>query len=145
MPAQKLIEGYKRVIAETYTPKNYFNRALTLINRLPDLKITGMLKAEPWRRKLAKSKCTNYPSKSKIAAELAKLFFTPIGMDALWFIIRSMRHGVLALPTAIELTFRGSHYFSVAGRIAQTQAQPVLSEIKLQPAPLLLKPVPVGK
>lgn len=145
MPAQKLVEGYKRVIAETYKPKNYFNRALTLIGRLPDLKITGMLKAGPWRRKLAKSKCTNYPSKSKIAGELVKLIFSPIGPDALWFIIRSMRYGVLALPTAIELTFRGSHYFSVAGRIARTQAQPEAMQAKPNPAPLLLKPVPVGK
>ncbi len=145
MPAEKLVEGYKRVIAETYTPENYFDRALTLIGRLPDLKITGILKAETWRKKLAISKCTNYPGKTKIITELGKLFFSPIGIEVLKFMIRSARHGLLALPTAIELTFRGSHYFSVAARIAQTQAQTVFSGAKSQRAPLILKPVPAGK
>lgn len=144
MPVEKLVAGYKRVIAETYAPKNYYDRALTLIGRLPDLKITRFLRAEPWKRKLALSKLTNYPSKTKIASELIKLFFSPNGLHALWFMIRSSRHGLLALPAAIELIFRGSHYFSVAERIAharpQTQPAPAVREPKQAPAPLILKP-----
>ncbi len=144
MPAEKLVSGYKRVIAETYLPKNYFDRSLTLISRLPDLKVTGLRHAEPWKRKLAMSKLTNYPSKTKIVYELLKLFFSPFGLHALWFIIRSSRYGLLALPVAIELTFRGSHYFSVAARIAYAQQQtppaPVEHEARRKAAPLILKP-----
>lgn len=35
MPREKLLEGYKKVISTIYKPKNYFERTLTLINRLP--------------------------------------------------------------------------------------------------------------
>jgi radical SAM superfamily enzyme YgiQ (UPF0313 family) len=145
MPAEKLVAGYKRVIAETYSPKHYFDRALTLISRLPDTKATGLLRAERWKKKLAISKLTNYPSATKIVFELIKLFFSPLGLQALWFIIRSSRYGLLALPAAIELTFRGSHYFSVAERIAharpQTQPAPAGRAVRREAAPLMLKPL----
>ncbi|MGD0278639.1 MAG: B12-binding domain-containing radical SAM protein [Smithella sp.] len=144
MPAEKLVAGYKRVIAETYEPKSYFARALTVISRFPDLKIWELRRAAPWKKKLAKSKLTNYPSKMRVIFALAKLFFSPFGIEALWFIIRSSRFGLLAWPAAIELVFRGSHYFSVAGRIAHTQTQsvPAVSEEKRAAVPLILKPIP---
>ena len=143
MPADKLVEGYKRVIAETYAPKNYFARSLKLVSRLPDLKIAGLRRAAPWKRKLAISKLTNYPSKTRIVIELGKLFFSRFGIHALLFIIRSSRFGLLALPAAIELVFRGSHYVNVAGRIAQAKPQPIpaVSEVKRESMPLLLQPV----
>ena len=148
MPAEKLVEGYKRVIAQTYAPKNYFARAETLISRLPDLKIRQFLRAQPWKRKLAISKLTNYPNKTKMMLELVKLFFSGFGIHALWFIIRSSRFGLLALPASIELVFRGRHYVNVAGRITQTKPQPVpaVSEAKREYAPLIMKPLPgLGK
>ncbi len=147
MPAEKLVEGYRRVIAQTYAPKNYFARASTLISRLPDLKIAKLRGAEPWKKKLAKSKLTNYPRKTKMMLELARIFFTPFGIHALWFIIRSSRFGLLALPAAIELVFRGRHYVNVAGRIAHTKPQPVtVNWQKRESVPLLTKPLPgLGK
>ncbi len=143
MPAGKLVEGYKRVIAETYAPKNYFARAETLISRLPDLKITKLRGAEPWKKKLAKSKLTNYPNKVKMMLELGKLFFSDFGIQALWFIIRTSRFGLLALPAAIELVFRGRHYVNVAGRIAHTKPQPAIIEAKRKSVPLVMKPATV--
>ncbi|HNZ65194.1 MAG TPA: radical SAM protein [Smithella sp.] len=147
MPAEKLVEGYRRVIAQTYAPKNFFARASTLISRLPDLKITKLRGAEPWKKKLAKSKLTNYPRKTKMMLELARLFFSLFGIHALWFIIRSSRFGLLALPAAIELVFRGRHYINVAGRIAHTKPQPVtVNGQKRESVPLLMKPLPgLGK
>ena len=148
MPAEKLVSGYKRVIAQTYAPKNYFARAETLISRFPDLKITKLNRAEPWKKKLAISKLTNYPNKTKMMLELAKLFFSGFGIQAFWFIIRTSRFGLLALPAAIELVFRGRHYVNVAGRIAHTKPQPVpaVSEAKREYAPLIMKPLPgLGK
>ncbi len=147
MPAPQLVEGYKRVIAQTYAPKNYFARALKVISRLPDLKITDLYMAEPWKVKLADSKLTNHPHKRKLMVEFVKLLFSPFGAQALWFIIRASRFGLLALPTAIELAFRGRHYVSVAGRIAHAKPQPVtVSENKREYAPLLMKHLPsLGK
>jgi radical SAM superfamily enzyme YgiQ (UPF0313 family) len=148
MPAGKLVEGYRRVIAQTYAPKNYFTRASTLISRLPDLKITKLRGAEPWKKKLAKSKLTNYPRKTKMMLELARLFFSGFGIHALWFIIRSSRFGLLALPAAIELVFRGRHYVNVAERIAHAKPQPLpaASEDNHPAVPTLLQPLPgLGK
>ena len=39
MPKKKLMEGYKHIISEIYNPKNYFERCLTLLYRLPNKKI----------------------------------------------------------------------------------------------------------
>jgi radical SAM superfamily enzyme YgiQ (UPF0313 family) len=125
MPAEQLVEGYKRVIAETYAPGSYFARALTLISRLPDLKISELRQAAPWKRKLARSKLTNYPNRARLIFELTKLFFSSFGIHSFLFIIRSARFGLLALPTAIELVFRGRHYVSVAERIAHTKPRPI--------------------
>jgi radical SAM superfamily enzyme YgiQ (UPF0313 family) len=125
MPAEQLVKGYKRVIAETYSPKNYFARALTLISRFPDLKVSELRRAAPWKRKLANSKLTNYPNRTRLMLELTKFFFSSFGIHALAFLVRSTRYGLLALPAAIELVFRGHHYVSVAGRIANTKPRPI--------------------
>lgn len=143
MPAEKLVEGYKRVIAQTYSPKNYFARALKVISRLPDLNIKKLRQAEPWKKKLAEAKLNNHPHKMRLTRELAKIFFSGFGVHALWFIIRASRYGLLVLPTAIELAFRGRHYVSVARRVAHAKPQPVpkISEAKHESLPLLLKPI----
>jgi radical SAM superfamily enzyme YgiQ (UPF0313 family) len=120
MPAEKLIEGYKRVIAEAYEPRNYFARATVLLGRLPDMRISTMYRAEPWRKKLSISKFTIYPNKSKLVFELIKISFSSFGIKGLVFMIKSLRFGLLALPVAIELIFRGLHYMRVAKKIANT-------------------------
>ncbi len=127
MPAEKLIEGYTRVISETYAPRNYFARALTLISRLPDMKISGFNWSAPWRWDLAMARIVNNPNRILLVFELAKLFFSPFGFRALWFLLRSFRYGFFALPVAIELVFRGRHYATVAGRIARRKAHPAAS------------------
>lgn len=129
MPAEKLIEGYKRVIANTYTPKNYFARALTLVGRLPDMKISELPRMEPWKRKLTMAKLASYPHKGRIISELARLFCSSFGIHALWFIIRSLRFGFFAIPVAVELVFRGRHYISVAERIANTAEKPASDRV----------------
>ncbi len=128
MPADRLIEGYRRVISETYDPRNYFARALTLISRLPDMKISGFNWSAPWRWDLAKARLSNNPNKTLLVIELVKLFFSPFGIQALWFMLRSFRYGFFAIPVAIELIFRGRHYATVAERIAQAKAQPAVRE-----------------
>lgn len=124
MPVEKLIAGFKRVIAMTYTPKEYFARALTLVGRLPDMKISELPRMAPWKRKLTMAKFSSYPHKERIIAELIKLFFSSFGIHALWFIIRSLRYGLFAIPVAVELIFRGRHYISVAARIAHPAEKP---------------------
>lgn len=124
MPAGLLIDGYKRVIAETYDPRNYFKRALTLIDRLPDRKLSRIPGAAPWKRKLAISKFANQPNKSRLIVELARLLFSSFGIQALLFIVRASRRGFLTLPAAIELVFRGQHYANVADKIARADVRP---------------------
>ncbi len=123
MAADRLIEGYRRVIAETYAPRNYFNRALALIGRLPDMKLSGFNWSAPWRWDLAMARIVNNPNRLRLALELAKLSFSSFGIQALWFILRSLRYGFFALPVAIELAFRGRHYATVAERITTLKAR----------------------
>jgi len=125
MPAEKLIAGYRRVIAGTYDPKNYFSRAYTLISRFPDQKIADLRGAESWKRKLAMSRFGNQQNKARIVFELVKLFFSPFGAHALRFLVRSSRLGVFAIPSAIELIFRGRHYANVARKIAYCESRTV--------------------
>jgi len=127
MPAEKLIEGYRRVVSETYDPRNYFTRALTLISRLPDMKISGFNRSEPWRWNLAKARIANNRNRSRLAIELVKLFFSSFGIQAFWFILKSFRYGFFALPVAIELVLRGRHYATVAARIARAKSESAVS------------------
>ncbi len=131
MPAEKLIAGYKRVLAETYRPENYFTRALTLISRLPDMKVSGLIHAESWKRDLALSKLGNYPHKTRILAEIIQLCFSSFGIRALWFALRSLRFGLLTLPVSLELIFRGRHYVQVAERIARIEEKPSTASVPI--------------
>lgn len=117
MPREKLIAGFKYVVAETYNPRHYFSRALILLSRFPHMKISALFSAEPWVKKLSIAKFTMHPNKIKLAAEFIKLCFSFYGLRGLVFIIRSLRFGLLTLPLSIELTFRGLHYINVSKRI----------------------------
>ncbi|HNZ64854.1 MAG TPA: radical SAM protein [Smithella sp.] len=117
MPAKQLIAGYRRVIKETYAPRNYFARAATLLKKFPDMRLSKLKHAEPWQKKLYMSKMTIHPNKAKLIFELMKLVFNPFGIYGLIFIIKSLRFGLLSTPVTIELTFRGLHYMSVAREI----------------------------
>ena len=128
MPAEKLVEGYRRVIAKTYDPQNYFDRALTLISRLPDMKLGGFNWSAPWRWDLAMARMANHPNKARLGIELARLFLSPFGIQALRFMIRSLQYGLFALPVAIELIFRGRHYAAVGEKIAHAKAQSAAAE-----------------
>lgn len=117
MPAEKLIEGYRRLIAETYDPRNYFARASKLLSRLPYLKLSDLRKAEPWRKKLSISKITINQNWVRLIYEFIKLCFSAYGIRGLMFVIKSLRFGLLTLPVSIEFAFRGLHYISVAKKI----------------------------
>jgi hypothetical protein len=117
MPAKQLIEGYRRLIAETYAPRNYFARALTLLSRFPAMRISTLYRAEPWRKKLSISKITINKNRTRLAFEFMKLCFSAYGIRGLVFIIKSLRFGLLTLPISFEFTFRGLHYVSVAKKI----------------------------
>ncbi len=123
MPADRLIEGYRLVIAQTYALRNYFTRALTLISRLPDMKLSGFNWTAPWRWDLAMARIVNNPNKTRLLYELVKLSFSSFGIQALLFILRSLRYGFFTLPVAIELAFRGRHYATVAERITTVKAR----------------------
>jgi len=128
MQTDKLIDGYRRVISETYAPRNYFARALTLISRLPDMKLAGFSRSVPWKRDLAMARITNNPNRTRLIVELVKLFFSSFGIQALWFIIKSFRFGMFTLPVAIELVFRGRHYANVAAKIIHAKAEPAIGK-----------------
>ncbi len=121
MPADDLTRGYKRVVSESYDPKKYFERALALISRLPNLRLRDFFKAPPWKRSIQIARFRRSPSHLRITVEIVKLAFSRWGLHALPFFVRALRHGIFALPVAIDLAFRGRHYAAVAEKIVSMQ------------------------
>ena len=124
MPASTLVDGYKHVIMETYAPKKYFSRALTLISRLPDLKVRDLRHADPWRKALARAKLAHPPKTIKILWSVLGLLFSSYGYYVFPFLIKSLRYGVLSLHVAFDLAFRGRHYYTVSRKINKVEVPP---------------------
>ncbi len=117
MDPETLLDGYKHILGEVFSPANYFSRALILISRLPDLKASSLSKAEPWRKALIKSKIYETPKSFNLLRGITGLLFSSYGFYVFPFLIKSLRYGILSLPIAINLAFRGRHYYIVSMRV----------------------------
>jgi radical SAM superfamily enzyme YgiQ (UPF0313 family) len=113
MPAETLIAGYQRVLSEIYSPQRYFARSLTLISRLPELKISTLFKAEAWKRDLIRSRYTSTKFSYRLVSEFLRQIFSPVGWQQLLFLGKAMRYGLLAFLVALDLAFRGHHFFKI--------------------------------
>lgn len=120
LPEALLIAGYKRVLLETYAPANYFQRALLLLSRLPDLRSDVLRSPIPWKRALARAQLKNSAPLGQLLPCLFKLFLSPFGLHVLPFLFKALRYGTLALPIAIDLALRGHHYFILSQKINQS-------------------------
>jgi len=116
MPADRLIAGYKRMLRALFAPRNYFRRARILLSRLPIADETDA-RAVPWRRAVARAAATATPRSLKALRGVLGLFLSYYGLFALAFVLRSLRYGKAAVPVALNLAFRGRHYYQVSSKI----------------------------
>ncbi len=99
MSREVLIEGYKRVLAELYSPGTYFQRCLTFLKLLP-----------------AEAKPSKPLSRNDIRAFLLSLMrqgFSRYGFKYLKFLISAIRLDTGQLAMAVILAIRGYHFFTI--------------------------------
>jgi hypothetical protein len=107
MPEKKLIEGYKKILSTIYHPKNYFQRALRLLKRLP--KSGGMLKPL---------------EKGDVKAFLKSLFwqtFSGYGFHYLVYLAKVLWYNPMNFSMAINLSVKGSHFFKITNELMTTE------------------------
>jgi radical SAM superfamily enzyme YgiQ (UPF0313 family) len=103
MPAATLLAGYKRVISTIYTPKHYFARCLTLLNRIPNRK---------------SSNGPIMPSDVKaFILSLIKQTFSSYGIHYLRLLASALVHNPKNFPLAVNLAVKGYHFFKMTTNI----------------------------
>jgi len=103
MPESNLIDGYKRVLSELYSPKRYFERCLTLLQRL-SLR-TRSVRTISWVEIKA------------LLLSLLKQGFSSYSLQYWRYLLSVilMRPGLF--PDAMTLAIKGFHFFAITGEI----------------------------
>ena len=120
MPKQKLIDGFKHVISEIYTPKNYFDRVFTLIKRFPQENINRnyLAMAIHVTHLLEKQLLHDFSGSFKIGMSnlftLYKSIFNYYIFDVIKLLIRVSRYNYRYLTYAAYMTIRGYHFIRLA-------------------------------
>ncbi|MQY76408.1 MAG: DUF4070 domain-containing protein [Spirochaeta sp.] len=107
MPAETLIQGYKRVLMEVYSPKKYFKRCSTLISRLP-----------------IKTKAVRSLSWIEIKAlflSFAKQAFSSYGIHYLRFLAGVLLTRIRLFPDAVSMAIKGYHFFKITNEFARAE------------------------
>ncbi|MGA1791797.1 MAG: B12-binding domain-containing radical SAM protein [bacterium] len=98
-----LIEGYKHIISNIYSPKTYFERCLTFLRHLkPHQHSSRRVRAEEIFIFLR---------------SLARQTFTPYGLHYLQFLIKSLKIERKMFPESIRLAIWGHHFFKITQEI----------------------------
>ena len=106
MPAEKLIEGYKRVISTIYTPKVYFERCMKLINTLPsDYRFSSNIHTVS----------DVFSSGRAFIVSFIKQTFSLYGLYYLKFLFSVIIKKPALFPKSIQLSILGYHFFKITG------------------------------
>jgi radical SAM superfamily enzyme YgiQ (UPF0313 family) len=119
MPLTTILDGYKYVISELYSPKKYFERALVLIKNL-----------SAHKNKSTKIYWTD------IRALLHSLFrqtFSRYGFYYIKFLIQSIRYNFRRFPQAVAVAVMGFHYFKITNDILKAEKAVRLADKKSIP------------
>jgi radical SAM superfamily enzyme YgiQ (UPF0313 family) len=103
MPAETLNAGYQRVLAELYSPRQYFERCLTLIRRLPD------------RTRVVRS--TSWVEVRAFLRSILRQGFSPYGLHYLHFLLEALRARPRLFPDAVAFAIKGYHFFRITAAI----------------------------
>ncbi len=103
MPAEKLFRGYIRVISEIYKPKEYFERTMKLLDRLP-VNRRG-------------NKKVDISDLKAFLMSLVKQSFSRYGFLYLKFLFKVLLHKPGLLPLAINFAVKGYHFFKITDEI----------------------------
>ena len=108
MPAERLLEGYKGLLAEIYSPRAYFQRCRTLLSRLPKRPLV--------RAGLRPGDTTAF------FRSLWRQGFSSYGLRYLGLLLWTALTRPARFPVAVTLAVRGLHYFRITHEILEAHA-----------------------
>ena len=108
MPLDRLISGYRQVLAELYRPRNYFRRAADLLRRMP-----------PEARTIRRVDATNIRA---LLLSLVRQGFSSYGLTYLRFLAQSVLRHPRRFPDAVALAIKGYHFFVMTRHILAAEA-----------------------
>jgi radical SAM superfamily enzyme YgiQ (UPF0313 family) len=118
MPKKKLMLGYKRIISEIYNPKNYFERCLTLLYRLPNKRITyGKL---------------NWTDFKAFILSVLKQGFSSYGIIYFKYLLKIIIKKRNLLPLAVNYAVKGYHFFKITEEILKAEEFSSMLEVHLE-------------
>jgi radical SAM superfamily enzyme YgiQ (UPF0313 family) len=118
MPKAKLMQGYKRIISEIYNPKNYFERCLTLLSRLP-----------------GKSVVNNNVSWTDFKAFILSVFkqgFSSYGIIYFKYLLKIIIGKRSLFPLAVNFAIKGYHFFKITEEILKAEEFSSMLEVHLE-------------
>lgn len=102
LPEQTITEGYRRVMRTIYAPRNYFQRCLTLLNRLPQRKQNRTVKPSIGVRELTGA-----------TRSVLRQTFSRYGRHYLSFLIRALWRRPDRIVHIFTMAIQGHHYMQV--------------------------------
>jgi len=115
MPEKQLIEGYKRVIAEIYSPKKWFERCLTMLEHYPK-------EPPPRMVQMFKDDATLRHKVACITRDLLffmKQVFSFYGLEYIKFMFRARKVNPANALAGIAFAGTFPHYYSIARQIVK--------------------------
>ncbi len=114
MERSKLIEGYKRVLREIYSPRLYFERCRVMLENTRKHRLHN----RPLSRRDLRA----------LALSLLRQTFSPYGRHYLGFLWRAAFKGRAAFTEAVTMAIKGEHFF-------HTTREMLRQEVKSSPVP----------
>jgi len=103
MEEQVLLQGYKRLLAETYSPKNYFERCLRFLKNL-----------KPHRRSARRIRFTELRA---FFLSLTRQSFTSYGWQYWKFLFRASLRRPRMIAEIVTMAIKGHHFFTITRSI----------------------------
>ena len=110
MPRQKLLSGYKWLLNQVYSPRNYFERSLTMIKRFAAGELERISRSVRLRDILA------------LLRSLFRQGFSFYGYHYLRYLIKVLATDVSLFPHAVTVAVRGHHFIRITREIMRADA-----------------------
>lgn len=118
MAEEKLIDGYKWLLAEIYSARSYFQRSLTLIKRMAQAGKRGGDKSG--RAEIPRN--VRLPDLIAFFRSLFRQGFSSYGFHYLRYLIQVLFYDVTLIPRAVTVAVRGHHFIRITREILKADA-----------------------
>jgi tRNA A37 methylthiotransferase MiaB len=103
IPQQVIVDGYKRVLSEIYSPSRYFARCISLLKRLP----SKPKHSRPFQLEYLRA----------LFLSLTRQTASFYGYHYLWYLLKSLFVNFRSFPAAVSMAVMGHHFFLITREI----------------------------